>query len=231
MRHIQIAALFFSALSVIVGGNAIAADMPVKAVAPLPDPLSPWYVHVGPGGLFYHEGATIKAGGAIIPGADISQKWSPTVMVEAGYYLTPNWAVSLTGGYPPTVKVYGAGSIAGLGKLGESTYGPMALTAHYHFDGLGRFRPYIGAGPAYMIVFGTKDAALTNVQVENSWGFVGQVGFDYMIDRHWGWFFDLKQAYLRTNASGNLPGRVPVPVTARVKLDPTVLHTGLVYRF
>lgn len=228
MRHINVAALISSALWVVVGGYATAADLPVKAPVPLVEALSPWYLHIGPGGLFYHEGATIKAGGAILPGADISQKWSPTIMFEVGYYLTPNWAVSFTGGYPPTVSVFGAGTIAGLGKLGESTYGPMALTAHYHFDGWGRIRPYIGAGPAYMVVFGTKDAALTNVKVENSWGFVGQVGVDVMINQHWGWFFDLKQAYLRTDASGNLG---VIPITARVKLDPTVLHTGVVYRF
>jgi outer membrane protein len=228
MRHIHVAALVSSVLTVIVGGNATAADLPLKAPSLAIESLSPWYLHVGPGGLLYHESATIKAFGTTIPGANISQNWSPTVMLEVGYYLTPNWAISLTGGYPPTVKVNGAGTIAGLGKLGEATYGPMALTAHYHFDNWGRFRPYIGAGPAYMIVFGTKDAALTNVKVENSWGFVGQIGVDYMINQHWGWFFDVKQAYLRTNASGNLG---VLPITARVKLDPTVLHTGLVYRF
>ncbi len=49
-----------------------------------------------------------------------------------------------------------------------------------------------------------------------------------MINRHWGAFFDVKKAFLRTTATGDLGG---VPVRAKVVLDPLVVHSGLTYRF
>ncbi|MEI9965040.1 MAG: OmpW family outer membrane protein [Caulobacteraceae bacterium] len=85
----------------------------------------------------------------VIPGATISANDSWTAVVEAGYYLTPSIAVSFTGGAPPTAKVDGAGSIAGQGRLGSVLYGPMSLTAHYHYNGFGRLRPYIGGGAGF----------------------------------------------------------------------------------
>lgn len=211
------------------GAGAMAADLLGRS-----DPLAPptvfqrFYLHVGPAGLFYSEGAKMRAGGTPVPGADVRIPHSLTVAAEIGYFLTPNFAIGLAGGYPPLVKVEAKGTITGLGTLGKVDGGPMALTAQYHFTGLGRFQPYIGVGPSLMIVFKDHDGAVTNLKTDHALGVAGQIGFNYMLNDHWGVFVDLKKVYLRAKTQGNLGG---APIRATVTLDPLVLHTGLTYRF
>ena len=89
------------------GAGAHAADLPS---APLPTstplavsdvPLS-FYVHVGPAGLIMDEGASLKVAGQKQVGATIAIKSQVTAAVELGYFVTPNVAVSFTGGIPPS---------------------------------------------------------------------------------------------------------------------------------
>jgi outer membrane protein len=57
----------------------------------------------------------------------------------------------------------------------------------------------------------------------------GQIGFDYMIDRHWGINFDVKKIYIEPKATVTL---LPAtPLTANVKIDPWIIGTGVTYRF
>jgi outer membrane protein len=210
-------------------GAAIAADLPKPAVLPpAPSFLSGFYIHAGPGGLILSESAKISLGGSRVPGASIQADPQLTPVIEAGYYLNPNFAVSFTGGYPPTVDVMGKGLVAGLGRMGTMTYGPATLTAHYHFTGFGPIQPYIGAGPTFMYVFNASNGALSNFQVSNAIGFAGQVGVDIMINDNWGAFIDVKKAYLRTTSTGTLGG---IPTKSKAVLDPLVIHTGVSYRF
>jgi outer membrane protein len=132
------------------------------------------------------------------------------------------------GGLPPSVKVEAGGTMKGIGRLGETTYGPMALTAPYHFTGLGRLQPYVGVGAAFMYVFDEKDGLMGQLNLDHTMGIAFQVGADYMITDHWGVFVDVKKAILRTEATGTFG---PAPVRADVKLDPLVLHTGVTFRF
>ena len=212
--------LFLSGLSLaLYGGAAAAAE---------DSPPGRFFLHAGPGDVILAEGAEISAGGAVIPGATVSANDSVIPIVEAGYYLTPNVAVSFTGGYPPTAHVYGAGTLAGLGQLADVVYGPMTLTAHYHLLSFGRFRPYIGGGAVFMLVFSTSDKLMTNVDVKSHFGYAGQVGADYVINNRWGAFLDFKKAHLRTSATGTMFG---APITAKVKLDPAAVSGGVSYRF
>jgi outer membrane protein len=212
--------LFLSGVSLaLYGGAASAAQDPSAGRL---------YVHVGAGDVILAEGATISAGGAVVPGATVSINDSVTPLAEVGYFLTPNFAVSFTGGYPPTANVQGAGSLAGLGELGKAVYGPMALTAHYHLLTLGRFRPYIGGGLVFMHVFSTTDKLMTNIDVKDHFGYAGQVGADFVVNNHWGAFLDFKKAHLRTSATGTMFG---APIAAKIKLDPGVVSGGLGYRF
>jgi outer membrane protein len=209
--------------------GASAADMPYGNVQPVAEPLSmPFFVHFGPAAVALNESAKVKLLGNLVPGASVSIAPQLTVAVEAGYFITPNVAVSFTGGFPPTVDIMGKGALAGLGRLGTTTYGPTTLTAHYHFTGMGRFQPYIGAGPTFMVVFGSKDGALSNLKVNNAVGFALQIGADYMVTDKWGVFVDVKKAFLKTTATGTLGG---AGTKSSVTLDPLVVHTGVTYRF
>lgn len=213
-----------------VGTHASAADLapaPAYAIPPAPD-FKRFYIHAGPAGMFYSESAKMRAGGLAIPGADVRIPNSLTFAIEAGYFLTPNFAIGFAGGYPPLVKVEAKGSINGLGTLGKVAGGPTALTAQYHFTGMGRFQPYIGIGPSLMIIFNDKDGAVANLKTDHALGIAGQIGFNYMLNDNWGVFVDLKKVYLRARTTGTMGG---APIKATVKLDPLVLHTGVTYRF
>lgn len=196
--------------------------------APLPDTWLRYYVHVGPGGVLLDESAEMEAAGTVVPGATVTIKDAFTGIVEIGAFVTPNIAISFTGGFPPTAEIEASGSLNGMGRVGTAIYGPATLTAHYHFTQFGAFQPYIGAGPAFMLAFGEKDGFMNSLDVDNSVGFAVQVGADYMINERWGLFVDVKKAVLRTEAYGYLGG---VPVKADVTLDPLVIHSGVTFRF
>lgn len=206
-----------------------AADLPTLAEAPAPAPgPSGFYAHVGAAGLIPDAGAAIRLGGVRVQGASIRVPATATAAAEVGYHITPNWAVSVSAGVPPTSEVFGTGTIAAFGKLGTSVAGPVAVTAHYHVLGLGAFQPYLGGGATYLVVFDSTDRALSRYRLDDAFGAVGQVGADLMLTERVGVFVDLKKAYLRTTARGALAG---LPVKADVRLDPTALSGGVVVRF
>jgi outer membrane protein len=222
----------FAVLGLLSAG-AQAADLP-SAPLPAPAPLAvsdvplSFYVHVGPAGLIMDEGASLKVAGQKQLGATIAIKSQVTSSVELGYFVTRNVAISFTGGIPPLAKIEADGTMKGYPTIGKASYGPMTLTAHYHFMDLGRFQPYVGVGPAFMYVFDDNDGLMSRLKVKEAVGFAFQAGADFMIDQHWGLFVDAKKAILRTHATGFLGA---LPVKADVKLDPLVLSGGLAYRF
>ena len=207
-----------SAVALGLGGGAASAQEAPK----------PFYIHVGPAGVLFDMSAKLTAAGQPMTGASISGNNAVTPAVEVGYYVSRNFAVSFTGGYPPTMNVQAAGSLQGAGQIGKAVFGPMSLTAHYHFTNFGRFRPYIGGGAVFMHVFSTTDGLLTDLQVHDHFGYAGQIGADYLINDKWGAFIDFKKAHLHTTSTGNLG---PVPISGDVTLNPAVIHGGIAYRF
>lgn len=215
-RNLSIAA-GVAALSLI--GSAAAAQV---------QPDRRFYLHVGPAQLDLDESAVMTAGGQPVPGGDISIEPQITAVFELGYFIRPNVAVSFTGGVPPKAEIEAAGSLEGLGKLGEITYGPAAVTAHYHFNPEGRLRPYAGGGVSFMYVFDEEDGLLTDLNVENTIGLAVQAGAEYMFTDRLGAFVDYKKAFFSSESTGNLGG---APIQADVQLDPAVVHAGLSFRF
>lgn len=188
-----------------------------------------WFVHVGPGRLDLVDGAEVRAGGAVVPGAGISTEAQYTGIVEIGRFIAPDIAMSLTLGGPPLVEIDGAGSLEGLGRLADVRYGPSGLTAQWHpLRQRGRFSPYVGAGLTYMHIFSTRDAALTDVEVDDDIGPLIQGGVEYYIGERVGIFADVKKGWLRTRTTGSLAG---TPIEADVKLDPFVMNAGVAFRF
>lgn len=189
---------------------------------------SRWFVHVGPADVILQPKVSLTAGGQAVPGAAVTIPSQWTVEGEIGYFLTKDIAVAFAGGYPPTLTFNGSGSLAALGKAGQAVAGPAAVNLSYHFNRGGTIQPYVGAGMAFMIVWSTKDAALTNVKVDDAVGPEVQAGADLMIDKHWGAFVDYKRAWLQTTATGMLG---PAPVSSKIDLNPTVVNAGVTYRF
>jgi len=215
-------------LATAVSGSALAADLsaPGQVAAKPADPA--WFIRLGPAGVFFDSSAKLYTAAGQVPGASAHADDNFSGLFEFGYFFTDNIAVSLTGGVPPTTTLNGRGTAAALGALGQVTYGPATLTAHYHYKGLGNFQPYAGLGIGYAFIFGSKDGSVTNLDVKGAPAFVMQAGLDYAVNRNWSAFVDVKHLLLSVDASGNLG---PTPVTARVRLDPTIVFSGIAYHF
>jgi outer membrane protein len=192
-----------------------------------PDSQEGFFLHIGPGALVFDAGATIRASGVVVPGGTVRIDPNDTLITELGY----RWgqvSVTLTGGYPPLATVDGAGSLAGLGELGRIRYGPIVLAAQYRFIDSGRFRPYVGAGPVFLLIFKNEDGAIHQLDVRNHVGFAFEAGAEYRLDARWSLYLDAKKALLKTSATGLLAG---APIQADITLNPLVVSGGLSYRF
>lgn len=193
-----------------------------------------WVVRGGLTSLTLADKADLTVGGTPFPGASLAtvEHWTPTVQV--GYFIMPNIAINFMGGIPPKIAVRGGGTLGplpaltGLPNLGNVRYGPMALTAQYHFTRSGRIRPYVGVGASYMVVFGTDDGSFENLDVDDDLGFAFEAGAELMVSNRMGLSFDVKKALLRPKAYGTFNG---APVEAKTRLDPWAFTGGVSFHF
>jgi outer membrane protein len=195
----------------------------------LADDATEWFARVGGLGAIYHSSATVSTPEGAIPGATATVSNNFTGILELGYDVTQTTYVLLMAGIPPEPKISAAGSIASVGELGSVTYGPAVLTAGYRVPVSGKLQAYVGAGVAYAIILRNHDAAVSNLQVHNNFGFALQAGAEYELTEKLGVFLDARQLWLSVNADGMLSGAVPVH--ARVTLNPTLVSVGVKFRF
>jgi outer membrane protein len=228
-NHFSVVLAVAAPLLGLATGFALAAD---EHRAPAATDLAPaaqsWFAHLGFMAAPYDEKSTITVDGVTDPTADIGLAPSYTLSTEAGYFLTPNIALAISSGYPPTESAEGAGSISGLGTLGKVTGGMTDFNVQYHFTNFGAFQPYVGAGPTYFAVFDTQDGAMTDFKVRPSWGANLQIGADWMLTKNLGVFADVKKVFISTTSTGSLGG---VPVNTDVQLNPTLFSVGLTLRY
>ena len=92
----------------------------------------------------------------------------------------------------------------------------------------GKYRPYVGAGINYTIFYNAKapGGTVPAIAYEDNFGWALQTGIDIGINERWAINFDLKKAYLSSDANLNNGA-----ILADVDLDPWVFGIGLAYRF
>ena len=209
---------------------ALAADIPARARAPAPvlaEPL-PWMIRVRALSVIPRDSASVSISGATVAGGNLNASNSLVPELDITYFFTKNIAAELVLGVSPH-DVKGSGTLASQGKIGSTWLLPPTLTLQYHFTDFGAFKPYVGAGPNYTFTFNNENKGnFTAFKVKNAPGFALQAGFDYMLDKNWGLNVDVKKYWLRPDATGTVGG---APVTAKVRLDPWLIATGITYRF
>jgi len=176
----------------------------------------------------YHSSATIATNGQLLSGGSAKASNNMSVTFDLGCDITKNISVSVTSGIPVKPHVTGEGTAASLGVLGKVRYGPMILAGQYRFPKVGRFRPYVGGGAAYAIIFKNFDGSVKNLQVNNNWGSVIQGGTEYEVNSKYTFFVDFKEVWLAVNAHGVLDDGSDVK--ARVKLNPSLITVGIKFR-
>ena len=120
--------------------------------------------------------------------------------------------------------ITGTGTLNGL-NIGKTWLLPPTLTLQYHFTDFGAFKPYIGVGINYTVFYNQSAGntplnglTVTGLSVGNSFGAAAQVGFDYMLDRHWGLNFDVKKLFLEPNYTATVNSAIPV--SGRANINP-----------
>lgn len=116
----------------------------------------------------------------------------------------------------------------GLGKVGKVWLLPPALTFQYNFADFGAFKPYVGAGVNYTILYHQEAGSADDLKVKNTFGTALQVGFDYKLDQHWGVSFDVKKLFLEPDFEVTVAGN---KLTGKAELDSWLIGAGVTYRF
>ena len=203
------------------------------------DTQSPWQLRVRALGVLPDaSGSSVNVQGVPAlssPNSGLSIDNSIVPELDVSYYFTPNLAAELILGVTPH-NITGTGQLAGL-NIGKSWLLPPTLLAQYHFTDFGRFKPYVGLGVNYTMMFNQTPGytpngnglSVTSLTVNNSFGAAGQIGFDYMIDSHWGFNMDAKKFLLRPTYNAMVNNAIPVSGTANI--DPWLIGVGITYRF
>ena len=133
--------------------------------------------------------------------------------------------------------VTGAGSIAGVGKIGTVKQLPPTAFAQYRFgsaDSL--FRPYVGVGLTYAYLFGAQGSgtltAITNpggtptkLAVKSNFGLTPQLGATYDINAKWFVDANVFKTFVKTTNT------LSTGQSINVKLDPLGFNLWVGYRF
>lgn len=210
------------------GSPALAADLEERMSPPEATvdfaAKSPWQIRVRGLGVITNNSGFVDG----IAGSDLSSSDTVVPELDISYFFTDNIAAELILGTTYS-NVSTEGSIAGLGKVGKTWLLPPTLTLQYHFTDFGAFKPYVGAGVNYTLFYNQSSSGPFNdLDVKNKLGAALQVGFDYMLDDHWGVNFDVKKLFLEPEFKVNLGN---TPLTGKAKLNPWLVGAGVTYRF
>lgn len=191
-----------------------------------------FYVRGGPAFATFDASAKVSVAGARVPGGNASVKNNTGLIVEGGWFVRPNWALALAVGIPPKARINGDGTLSAAGLLGTARYGPSALGVQYYAPTGGAFRPYLGGGASYTLVFDVQDSAIRKLKVSDGYGVYIEAGAEYRVTPKIAVFADVKKIWVAVNAKGltDTPAGL-LPAKARVELNPLIVNTGLSFHF
>ena len=166
------------------------------------------------------DGLTTGAGGVV------EAKNLTIPEVDFTYFFTKNVAAELVLTYPQKVDVDVSG-----GQIGTIKALPPSLLLQYHFTDYGAFKPYVGLGVNYTRFTDRDNLMLggtTRLTVDkSSFGYAAQVGFDYMVDKNWGFNFDVKYAKIETDIRVASTGAK----AGKLDLSPVMAGVGVTYKY
>jgi outer membrane protein len=141
--------------------------------------------------------------------------------IDVTYMFRDHWGVEM---YASSVWKHDLDVRTSVGttRFGEVAHLPPTLSLQYHFDPIGRFRPYVGLGLNYTFLFNEEPDALG---IENSFGPAAQLGLDFDLGDHW--FVNLSARYIDIDAEARLGSTA----LGTVEIDPVIYGVHLGYRF
>lgn len=151
--------------------------------------------------------------------------------LDISYFFTKNFAAELILTVPQKHDVTVTNSVAGAFKAGSFHLLPPTLTAQWHFNPDGTFRPYVGAGVTYSRYSSDKlSVPAANMGLHLNKDYFGpavQAGMDIQLDKQLFLNFDVKKAHVRADLQNDATGAK----LSRVKVDPLLIGVGIGWRF
>ncbi|MCU0955544.1 MAG: outer membrane beta-barrel protein [Hyphomicrobium sp.] len=205
-----------------LGGVAVAGSLATAALpAQAGDYSGDFLVRVQGTYLDFNDDSSVLPGGFAGTGVELANEFIPTLTLT--YFLNKNIAVELFCCFASLDA-----ELNGNTKVADFWVFPPALTLQYHFDSMGGFKPYVGAGIQYILPFDEEGAGpLTgaNVEVDDALGFTLQAGFDMELGQGWYFNADVKKTWIEHTVSINGADAYDVDI------DPWIFSVGLGYRF
>ena len=154
-----------------------------------------------------------------INGLGVDSAW--WAELDFTYYITKNIALELIAGANKHEVTLNGANLGSVGVL------PPTLTVQYHWNDLGAFQPYVGAGINYTYFYDSDLADNTLHIKDSSWGGALQVGTDYEIAKNWYLNADIKYVWMSTDVYVNSTGAN----LGSLDINPWIFGVGVRYRF
>jgi len=154
----------------------------------------------------------------------VSVESATSATINLGYMMTDCWALELLAAYPFKHDL----ELQDGTKIGSTEHLPPTLSLQYHFRPTEKFQPYVGVGLNFTAFFSEKTTgplAGTDLNLGDSWGLAGQIGFDVLFNDTW--FFNADARYIDIDTKATLDG----VSLGKVEVDPWVFGGHIGFRF
>lgn len=179
--------------------------------------------------------SVLAINGAKVPGTGAGVDGDEQLGLTFTYMLRPNLGIGVLASTPFRHDV----TAKGLGvKAGSLKHLPPTVTLQYFpMDSTSAIQPYIGAGVNYTLFFResvnseleTAVGSSGHLDLDNSWGWAGELGVDLAIDEHW--MLNAAVWYVDIDTDASFKFKNGTRVATDIAIDPWVYMLGVGYRF
>ena len=180
--------------------------------------------------------------GTTPPGIGIGAESLDIFAISYERRLSPNWAVQLQVGIPPTITAFGTGVAESVGTVAKARIWFPTVLALYTFTNLPVIRPYIGVGATYTFFTEEESSQAYTAAVQGSSSSIGlksslgpyiRLGFEYPINERWGINMDYSTYRLKTKATigTQTPGFGEITRHIDINDSPRIFGLTVNYKF
>jgi outer membrane protein len=146
------------------------------------------------------------------------------VTFNFSYFMTRNLAVEVLAALPYEHDI----NLVNGPRVASTKHLPPTFSLQYHFLPDARVQPYAGLGLNYTMFFSedtTGALAGTDLKLDDSWGWAGEVGVDFPLNEKW--LLNFSARYIDIDTDAKLDGAN----LGTVNIDPWVYGAHLGIRF
>ena len=166
-------------------------------------------------------------------GSEFSVDSNTQLGLTFGYMITDNISFEVLAATPFSHSI--STNLGGLGEIADTKHLPPTFMVQYYFgDAESDFRPYVGAGINYTVFFDEelnstgKNAGLSDLSLDDSWGLAANIGADYMLNDDW--FLNASVWYADIDTTATYKAGTTT-FSTDVTIDPWVFMVGGGYQF